>query len=596
MEYIIHIALNIVGLISTVGILYIVYRRGIAIRLGALIGLCVTIGNTAGFFLAKEGGTAVRNIIIAGMSIPVLLIIFVILFKQIVTPVRALTESLGRMAQGEIPPPILHNYKGEFRESKNSVNLLIEAMENMTHIAEEVADGNLNLEITKRSEDDRLMNALNRMIQRLNDMLNTINELTRAIQDGKLNTRSHADLFVGGWRELVRGLNNVVEAFMAPIDMAATSLQQIANGDIPAKITDVYTGDFNDMKEHLNMVIHTLGKFTLEIRSAAEQVTTGSREVSKSAEQSSTGAVKQAATAQEVSSTMEQITANIRQSAENALQTEKIAMKSAEDAEEGRKAVLSTVEAIKDIAEKIRVIEDIANQTHMLSLNATIEASKAQEHGKGFAVVASEVRSLAERSRVAAEEINQLAMSSVSAAESAGNRLEHLVPNIQKTAMLVQEISVATHEQKAGTAQINVAMQQLDQVIQQNAAISEENAVTSVQLSQQAEQLRKTISFFTITEAPHLDTSDDDWDDVLEILEAIPNPEQRAKLLQRVGKIITQGKTSVTEHIASLSGQKDVHGLEHAVEKIEGEDASQYNALEEKPVPGDELDETFERF
>ena len=596
LDYIILTAFNIIGILSTIGVLYVVYRRSIAIRLGALIGLCLTIGDTATFFLAKKGITVLRGFITAGIAIPVVLILLVILFKQIVTPVRALTDSLGRMAQGEIPPPILHDYKNEFNESKKSLNVLIETMENITQIAEEIANGNLDLEIKERSEDDRLMNALSRMIQRLNDMLNTINDITQAIQNGQLETRSQADMFVGGWRELAAGINNVVEAFMAPIGMVATSLQQIANGDIPAKIIDVYTGDFNDMKEHLNMMIHTLGEFTLSIRGAAEQVATGSREVSKSAEQSSTGAAKQAATAQEVSSTMEQIAANIRQSAENALQTEKIATKSAEDAKEAKKAVLSTVEVIKDIAEKIHVIEDIANQTHMLSLNATIEASKAQDHGKGFAVVASEVRSLAERSRVAAEEINHLAMSSVSAAESAGNRLEHLVPNIQKTAILIQEISAATHEQKAGTEQINVSMQQLDQVIQQNASISEENAATSIQLSQQAEQLQKTISFFTMTEPLHEETSDDDWDTILEILETVQNAEQRTKLLRRFGNLIKHGSLSETTHMGNRAGMRNENAVKQETEEMAEKDAKQRYGVEEEPIPGDALDEAFERF
>jgi methyl-accepting chemotaxis protein len=193
--------------------------------------------------------------------------------------------------------------------------------------------------------------------------------------------------------------------------------------------------------------------------------------------------------------------ANTRQNSDNALQTEKIALKAAEDAQESGKAVVQTVAAMKDIAKKIMIIEDIASQTRMLSLNATIEAAKAQEHGKGFAVVAAEVRNLSEQSRVAAAEINDLVSTSVAVAEQAGEMLQKLVPDIQKTATLVQEISAASTEQNAGAEQINLAIQQLDHVIQQNSATSEEMAAMAEELAAQAEQLQHSMTFFKVDES-----------------------------------------------------------------------------------------------
>ena len=195
---------------------------------------------------------------------------------------------------------------------------------------------------------------------------------------------------------------------------------------------------------------------------------------------------------------MEQMASNIKQNADNAQQTEKIALKAADDAKEGGHAVGETVSAMKEIASKISIIEEIARQTNLLALNAAIEAARAGEHGKGFAVVASEVRKLAERSQTAAGEINNLSASSVEVAERAGEMLEKIVPDIQKTAELVQEINAASNEQRAGANQINQAIQQLDQVIQQNAAASEEMASTSEELLSQAEQLQSTIGFFKI--------------------------------------------------------------------------------------------------
>ena len=192
---------------------------------------------------------------------------------------------------------------------------------------------------------------------------------------------------------------------------------------------------------------------------------------------------------------MEQMAANIRQNSDNSQQTEKIAVKAAEDGTESGRAVAETVAAMKDIAGRISIIEEIARQTNLLALNAAIEAARAGEHGKGFAVVASEVRKLAERSQKAAGEINELAKSSVQVAEKAGDMLTRIVPDIQKTSDLVQEISTASNEQNAGAAQINMAVEQLDQVVQRNASASEEMAATSEELLGQAEQLISTIAF-----------------------------------------------------------------------------------------------------
>ena len=201
---------------------------------------------------------------------------------------------------------------------------------------------------------------------------------------------------------------------------------------------------------------------------------------------------------------MEQITASIQQNSDNAQQTQKIASKAAEDARQSGSAVNLTVKAMKQVAEKISIIEEIARKTDLLALNAAVEAARAGEHGKGFAVVASEVRKLAERSQTAAAEISSLTFEGVRTAEGAGQLLARLVPDIQKTAELVHEIAAASAEQNTGASQINKAIQQLDQVIQQNAAASEEMAASSEELSSQAELLQTSIGFFRLTEMPRV--------------------------------------------------------------------------------------------
>ena len=196
------------------------------------------------------------------------------------------------------------------------------------------------------------------------------------------------------------------------------------------------------------------------------------------------------------------MTSSIRQNVDNALETEKIALEAAENAKHSGQSVQDTVKAMKVIADKISIIEEIARQTNLLALNAAIEAARAGEHGKGFAVVAAEVRKLAERSQVAASEINELSISSVDIAEKAGALLEIMVPNIQKTAELVQEISAASREQDAGSAQIAMSIQGLDTVIQQNSSSSEEMASAADELHNQAEQLHEMVSRFTVKNSP----------------------------------------------------------------------------------------------
>ena len=295
--------------------------------------------------------------------------------------------------------------------------------------------------------------------------------------------------------DLVTSLNAMTANLNATADLA----NEIAQGNLTVEAKPL--SDKDTLGLALEQMVEKLRHIVSEALTAAQNVSAGSQELSASAEQLSQGATEQASSAEEASSSMEEMASNVKQNADNASQTEKIAAQSAKDAEASGAAVGRAVSAMQTIAEKITIVQEIARQTDLLALNAAVEAARAGEHGKGFAVVASEVRKLAERSQAAAAEIGTLSTDTVKVAQEAGAMLAKLVPDIKKTAELVEEITAACREQDVGSSQINQAIQQLDKVGQQNASASEQVSSTSEELASQAEQLQSTIAYFRIEQA-----------------------------------------------------------------------------------------------
>jgi len=433
------------------------------------------------------------------------------------------------------------NFQGAFAEIVRGVNTMLDAIllpiGEGNRILAQVSIGKIDELIaqTYKGDHEKMKIAINSVAQVLQGLQKELARLTEAANAGKLTERGQHDQFRGAYADIVRGVNAVLDAVITPLNFSAGYVERISKGDMPPQITDTYYGDFNLIKNNLNTLIVAMNEITAaaeeisngnltvdirerspqdklmqalgamvggltrtvsDIRSIAGEVSAASQSISTASIQVSKGASSQAAAAEQASSSMEQMVSNIKQNADNAQQTDKIANKSAKDAQESGKSVLEAVAAMKEIANKISIIEEIARQTNLLALNAAIEAARAGEHGKGFAVVAAEVRKLAERSQKAAGEINQLSASTLKVSEKSGEMLDKLVPDIQRTAELVQEITAASKEQDTGAEQINKALQQLEQVIQQNASASEEMASTTEELTGQSDQLVSALSFF----------------------------------------------------------------------------------------------------
>lgn len=326
---------------------------------------------------------------------------------------------------------------------------------------------------------------------------------------------ARAKLNVFGW---TAGILAIISAavwlvlrsnIIRPINRLQEFAGSVAEGNLAASVQSDRSDEVGRLNSSIMHMVDNLRHVIFDVQSTSNNVSSGSSELSDAASSLSDGAGRQASSIEEISASMEEMSSSIKQNAFNARQTEKTALLSAEVADESGKAVNMTVEAMRRIADKVAIVQELARQTNLLALNASIEAARAGKHGKGFAVVAKEVQRLAERSNAAAAEIGELSGSSVETAEKSGKMLAELVPDIRKTAELVQEISAASNEQSAAAEQINGGLQELSDVIQQNASASEETASTSESLADQAQRLLQTISFFRMDEPPALPAAKD---------------------------------------------------------------------------------------
>ena len=508
-------------------------------------------------------------------------------------------------------------FQGAYAEIVRGVNIMLDAIllpiGEGNRILTQVSNGKIDELIaqTYKGDHEKMKQAINNIAVVLQSLQKELARLTDASNAGQLTERGKHDQFRGAYAEIVRGVNSILDAVITPLKFTAGYIDRISKGDIPSQITDTYHGDFNLIKDNLNMLIVAMNDITAaaeeiangnltvnirerspqdklmqalsamvsgitrvvsDIRGIAGEVASASQAISTTSVEVSKGASAQAASAEEASSSMEEMVSNIKQNADSAAQTDKIANKSATDAQESGKSVVEAVAAMKEIASRVSIIEEIARQTNLLALNAAIEAARAGEHGKGFAVVAAEVRKLAERSQKAAAEINQLSGTTVKVSEKAGEMLDKLVPDIKRTAELVQEIAAASKEQDTGAEQINQALVQLEKVIQQNASASEEMASTTEELTSQSEQLVSALAFFRTGDEGHTAT----------VRSAVAKPVRHVEAA--AGKAVKPNSHAAASGTKAMAAKAGAGGGVNLRLKDKDKDK------------GDDLDKEFERF
>ena len=428
--------------------------------------------------------------------------------QRMSSSIQNLIEEMNRMSaehdKGEIDVRIEEErFQGSFKAMAAGVNNMV-----FGHIAvkkkamacvKAFGEGDLEAPIEQFPGKKKFINdTIEQLRANLKRIVAEIQEISAAANKGDFSVKISLEGKQGFPRtlsELLNQLSGTVDTAFKDTIYVAQALEQ---GDLTKSVTRDYQGAYDQVKQSLNNTVAKLSQTITEVVNTSDALSSATAQVSSTAQSLSQASSEQAASVEETSASIEQMAASIQQNTENAKVADSMSAEGTKKAAEGGEAVTETVAAMKQIAKRIGIIDDIAYQTNLLALNAAIEAARAGEHGKGFAVVAAEVRKLAERSQVAAQEIGQLAGNSVGLAEKAGKLLDEIVPATKRTADLVQEITSASEEQTSGVNQVNTAVSQLSQITQQNASASEELAATAEEMSSQAEALQQLMGFFNI--------------------------------------------------------------------------------------------------